>query len=117
MGPAGRFQFLAEYFEGQDIPGLEDVRIPATQGVLGKNKFYSFVTTPRRLLKIAYVNHQALNHPDGRPAYQRMISAPRIKDIQRFIEKGGYFPTNILINFTKVCRFDLLPKDNTDPVC
>jgi DGQHR domain-containing protein len=116
MGPAGRFQFLAEYFEGQDIPGLEDVRIPATQGVLGKNKFYSFVTTPRRLLKIAYVNHQALNHPDGRPAYQRMISAPRIKDIQRFIEKGGYFPTNILINFTKVCRFDLLPKDNTDPV-
>jgi DNA sulfur modification protein DndB len=116
MGPAGRFQFLAEYFEKQDIPGLDDVRIPATQGVFGKNKFYSFVTTPRRLLKIAFVNHQALNHPDGRPAYQRMISAPRIKEIQKFIEKGGYFPTNILVNFTDVCRFDLLPKDNTDPV-
>lgn len=116
MGPAGRFQFLAEYFEKQDIPGLEDVKIPATQGVFGKNKFYSFVTTPRRLLKIAFVNHQALNHPDGRPAYQRMISAPRIKDIQKFIEKGGYFPTNILVNFTDVCRFDLLPKDNADPV-
>ncbi len=116
MGPAGRFQFLAEYFEKQDIPGLDDVRIPATQGVFGKNKFYSFVTTPRRLLKIAFVNHQALNHPDGRPAYQRMISASRIKEIQKFIEKGGYFPTNILVNFTDVCRFDLLPKDNTDPV-
>lgn len=117
MGPAGRFQFLAEYFEGQEIPGLENVRIPATQGVFGKNKFYSFVTTPRRLLKIAFVNHQALNHPDGRPAYQRMISPTRIKEIQKFIvEKSGYFPTNILVNFNKVCRFDLLPKDNTDPV-
>lgn len=116
MGPAGRFQFLAEYFEGQDIPGLEDVRLPATQGVLGKNKFYSFVSTPRRLLKIAFVNHQALNHPDGRPAYQRMISQQRVREIQKFIEKGGYFPTNILLNFTKVCRFDLLPKDNVDPV-
>jgi DNA sulfur modification protein DndB len=115
MGPAGRFQFLAEYFEGQDIPGLEDVRVPATQGVFGKKKFYSFVTTPRRLLKIAFVNHQALNHPDGRPAYQRMISPGRIKQIQSFIEKGGYFPTNLLLNFTKPCRFDLLPKDNTDP--
>ncbi len=116
MGPAGRFQFLAEYFEGQDIPGLEDVRIPATQGVFGKTKFFSFVSTPRRLLKIAFINHQALNHPDGRPAYQRMISPSRIKEIQRFIENGGYFPTNILVNFNKVCRFDLLPKDNTDPV-
>jgi DNA sulfur modification protein DndB len=117
MGPAGRFQFLAEYFEGQEIPGLDNIRVPATQGVFGKNKFYSFVTTPRRLLKIAFVNHQALNHPDGRPAYQRMIAPNRIKEIQKFIvEKNGYFPTNILVNFTKVCRFDLLPKDNTDPV-
>ncbi|MES2188583.1 MAG: DGQHR domain-containing protein, partial [Pseudomonadota bacterium] len=117
MGPAGRFQFLAEYFEGQDIPGLENVRIPATQGVFGKNKFYSFVTTPRRLLKIAFINHQALNHPDGRPAYQRMIAPARIKEIEHFIvHRGGYFPTNILVNFNKVCRFDLLPKDNADPV-
>lgn len=114
LGPAGRFQFLAEYFAGQDIPGLDDVRIPATQGVFGKRKFYSFVSTPRRLLKVAFVNHQALNHPDGHPAYQRMISASRIGEIQQFIEHGGYFPTNILVNFSKVCRFDLLPKDNTD---
>lgn len=115
MGPAGRYQFLAEYFQGQDIPGLEDVRVPATQGVFGKQRFYSFVTTPRRLLKIAFVNHQALNHPDGRPAYQRMISPGRIKGIQHFIEKGGYFPTNILLNFTRLSRFDLLPRDNSDP--
>lgn len=116
MGPAGRFQFLAEFLEDQDIPELGDVKVPATRGTLGKNKFYSFVTTPRRLLKIAFVNHLALNHPDGRPAYQRMVTPSRIKEIGEFIRKGGFFPTNLLINFTEKCRFDLLPnKDNSDP--
>ncbi len=116
MGPAGRFQFLAEFLEGQEIPGLSDTKVPATRGTLGKNKFYSFVTTPRRLLKIAFVNHLALNHPDGRPAYQRMVSRSRIKEIGGFIKRGGFFPTNLLINFTEKCRFDLLPnKENADP--
>ncbi len=115
MGPAGRFQFLAEFLEGQDIPGLSDVRVPATRGTLGKHKFYSFLTTPRHLLKIAFVNHLALNHPDGRPAYQRMITPSRIKEIGAYIKRGGFFPTNLLINFTSKCRFDLLPnKENSD---
>jgi len=116
MGSAGRFQFLAEFLEGQDIPGLSNLKVPATRGSLGKNKFYSFVTTPRHLLKIAFVNHLALNHPDGRPAYQRMITPSRIKEIGGFLKKGGFFPTNLLVNFTEKCRFDLLPnKDNADP--
>ncbi|HXC39547.1 MAG TPA: DGQHR domain-containing protein [Burkholderiales bacterium] len=116
MGPAGRFQFLAEFLQGQDIPGLSDVRVPATRGKLGRHTFYSFVTTPRHLLKIAYVNHLALNHPDGRPAYQRMITPSRIKEIGGFIKKGGFFPTNLLVNLTEKCRFDLLPnKENADP--
>ncbi len=113
MGAAGRFQFLAEFLEGQDIPELEGIKVPATKGKLGDHVFYSFVTTPRHLLKIAFVNHQALNHPAGRPTYQRMISPARIKEIGDFIRKGGYFPTNLLINFTDKCRFDLLPnKEN-----
>jgi len=116
MGPAGRFQFLAEFLHGQEIPGLSDIKVPATRGTLGKNKFYSFVTTPRQLLKISFVNHLALNHPDGRPAYQRMIAPSRIKEIGGFIKKGGFFPTNLLVNFTEKCRFDLLPsKENADP--
>jgi hypothetical protein len=58
------------------------------------------VISARNLLKIAFVNHQALNHPDGRPAYQRMVSSSRVKEIGEFIsEKGGFFPTNLLINF------------------
>lgn len=94
MGPAGRFQFLAEFLENQDIPELSNVKVPAIRGKLGGEQFYSFVTTPRHLLKIAFVNHQALNHPDKRPAYQRMIAPKRILEIESFIKKGGYFPTN-----------------------
>lgn len=115
MGPAGRYQFLAEFLEKQDIPNLSNIKVAAIRGKLGGRPFYSFITTPRHLLKIAFVNHQALNHPDGRPAYQRMIAPSRIREIEGFIKSGGYFPTNILINFTEKCRFDLLPnKDNVD---
>ena len=116
MGPAGRYQFLAEFLGHQEIPGLSNIKVPAIRGKLGGRPFYSFVTTPRHLLKIAFVNHQALNHPDGRPAYQRMIAPSRIREIEGFIKGGGYFPTNILVNFTEKCRFELLPnKDNADP--
>jgi DGQHR domain-containing protein len=116
IGTAGRYQFLAEFLEGQQIPHLENVRIPAVRGRFGAHVYYSFVISARHLLKIAFVNHQALNHPDGRPAYQRMINKKRINDIGAFIQRGGYFPTNILVNFTESCRFDLLSnKDNADP--
>ena len=64
----------------------------------------------RHLLKIAFVNHQALNHIDGQPAYQRMINKKRVQKIGDFIKDGGYFPTNILINFVDNCRFEPLPK-------
>lgn len=116
MGPAGRYQILGEFLKGQKIPGLADVKLPAIRGKIGGETFYSFVTTPRNLLKIAFINHQALNHSDGRPAYQRMISASRIKDIGHFIERGGFFPTNILVNLTDPPRFDSISnKENTDP--
>jgi DNA sulfur modification protein DndB len=57
----------------------------------------------------------ATNHPDGRPAYQRMINKNRIKNIGKFIEGGGFFPTNILLNFVDKCRFDLLPREANGP--
>jgi DNA sulfur modification protein DndB len=113
IGKAGRYQFLAEFLEGQEIPHLTNVKVPAVKGFFGKLTFYSFVITPKHLLKIAFVNHQALNHPDGRPAYQRMINRNRIKTIGKFIEEGGFFPTNILLNFVDKCRFDLLPNNES----
>jgi hypothetical protein len=45
----------------------------AVRGKIGGETFYSFVSTPRDLLKIAFINHQALNHPDGRPSGRALI--------------------------------------------
>lgn len=116
MGPAGKYQILAEFLKGQKIPGLGNIRVPAIRGKIGGQRFYSFVSTPEHLLKIAFINHQALNHADGRPAYQRMISAPRIREIGEYLKHGGFFPTNILVNFSDKPRFDVLSnKDNSDP--
>lgn len=116
MGPAGRYQILGELLSGEKIPGLKDIKIPAIKGKIAGETFYSYVTTPRNLLKLAFVNHQALNHPDGRPAYQRMVKSSRIKEIGKFIESGGFFPTNILVNFTESVRFEPISnKENTDP--
>jgi DGQHR domain-containing protein len=116
MGPAGKYQILGEFLKGQKVPGLGNRKIPAIKGRIGGETFYSFVTTPRDLMKIAFINHQALNHPDGRPAYQRMVTSSRLKEIGGFIEKGGFFPTNILVNFSDAPRWDLISnQENTDP--
>jgi DGQHR domain-containing protein len=108
MGPAGRFQLMAEFLKGQKIPELENFKVPAVRGKMGGTKYYAFVTTPRHLLKISFVNHLALNHPDGRPAYQRMIKSSRLKKIGEFITKGGFFPTNLLVNFSEECTFEVM---------
>jgi len=115
MGTAGRYQILGEFLKGQKVPGMTEVKIPAIKGKIGGELFYSFVATPRALLKLAFVNHQALNHPDGKPAYQRMVSSKRIKDIGEFVVAGGFFPTNILLNFVNSPKFEPLSnKENTN---
>lgn len=111
LGPAARFQFLAEFLEGQKIPELAERHVPAIRGKLGGKTYYSFVTTPQHLLKIAFVNHRSLNDPAGVPSYQRLVNRNRIRNIGKFIEGGGVFPTNVLVNFKKQPRFDVVKKD------
>lgn len=64
------------------------------------------------MLKIAFVNHRTLDDPDGAPTYQRLVSRTRLRQISRFLHHGGFFPTNILVNFSGNCRFDQLAKDD-----
>ncbi len=116
MGAAGKHQILAEFLTGQKIEGLQGKTLPAVKGKIGGEDFYSFVTSPRDLLKIAFINHQSLSTPGGDPAYQRMIDSSRIKKIRNFISEGGFFPTNLLINFTQKVNFSPIDnKLNTDP--
>lgn len=113
---AARFQFLAEFLGGQKIPELENVKVPAVRGKLGGKTFFSFISTPRQMLKIAFVNHRALSDPAGAPAYQRLVSRTRLAEIGRFINAGGFFPTNILVNLTSRPRFDQALKDSENEV-
>lgn len=108
---AARFQFLAEFLKGQKIPELENITVPAVRGKLGGKTFYSFVSTPKQMLKVAFVNHRSLNDPAGAPSYQRLVSRTRLRQISKFIHTGGFFPTNILVNFTIKCRFETVAKD------
>lgn len=116
LGKAARFQFLAEFLKDQPIPEMADAKLPATRGKLGGKYFYSFVTTPRHLLKIAFVNHRTLDDPEGHPTYQRLIQKARLKAIGKFITDGGFFPNNLLVNFVKAPRFDILQKDTVTDV-
>ncbi|PZR73352.1 MAG: hypothetical protein DLM73_10915 [Chthoniobacterales bacterium] len=111
LGKAARYQFLAEFLRDQEIPELKKMTVPAIRGKLAGRKFYSFVSRPRDLLKISFVNHRSLNDPEGAPTYQRLVSKSRIRDIGKFIRAGGYFPNNILVNFTRNVRFDQISRD------
>jgi DNA sulfur modification protein DndB len=97
--------------DGQKIPELKNVRVPAIRGKLGGRTFYSFVSTPEQLLKICFVNHRTLADPLALPTYQRLVKRSRLKAIGEFIKSDGFFPTNILINFDEKRRFD---KKETD---
>lgn len=116
LGPGARPQFLAEYLGGMPVPALEGSTTPAIRGTMGGHRFYAFVATPEQVLKIAFVNHRALNDPEGAPAYQRLIQKARLKQISKFLSDGGYFPNSILINFKQKLRFDLLQNQQGWPV-
>ena len=90
--------------------------VPAIKGKLGGKPFYCFVTTPRHLLKISFVNHRSLQDPEGAPTYQRLVVRSRIRDIGEYIEGGGYFPNNLIINFTRDVRFDKVSHDENSGV-
>lgn len=116
LGRAARYQFLAEFLKDQKIPELSGKTVPAIRGKLGGKTFYCFVTTPRELLKISFVNHRSLNDPEGAPTYQRLVSRTRMREIGEFLKAGGYFPNNLLVNFTRGVRFERAAQDEASGV-
>ncbi len=94
---AARYQFLGHMFGGQKIPGLVR-QVVATRGRMGGETFYTFLISPGELLKIAYVGHKASRDIDNLETYQRMLQPRRLKKIAQYINGGGRFPTNIVVN-------------------
>lgn len=94
---AARYQLLANIFEGKAVKGLA-ITVPATRGKMGGTGYYTFSAKPSDLMKIAYVGHKNSKGPESIETYQRMLKTKRLKDIADYINNGGKFPTNIVIN-------------------
>ena len=98
LGPAARYQLLADVFRSRRIKGLT-ARIPALRTKMGSLNAYTFAVKPEYLLKIGYIAHRAKGKPSDLDAYQRMLNKTRLKSIGNFISGGGVFPTNVVVNF------------------
>ena len=97
LGHAARYQLLGSLFQGLEIPALE-TRVPAIQGKMGGNTYYSFSIEPERLLKLGYVLHRNKANSHLMPTYQRIIKKSRLKSVQEFVNDGGFFPNSLIIN-------------------
>lgn len=96
VGAAAKYQLLARLFKDIDISAFEN-KIPAIRGKMGGSYYYSFSMEPEKLLKISYILHRVNVNNDAR-GYQRLVKRGRLKDIEEFINGGGYFPNSIIIN-------------------
>jgi DNA sulfur modification protein DndB len=100
IGPAARYQLLAELLPGKTVPNL-DLKVPAIRARMGGANCYTFSISPEYLLKIAYVSHRAKGKASDVNTYQRMISKGRLNKIRQYIDDDGIFPTNIVVNLEK----------------
>jgi len=110
-----RYQFLGHLFKDEEVAGL-GIQVPATKGRMGKRTFYNFLIHPNDLLKIAYVSHRGSRDSADLDTYQRMLKPKRLKEIGAYVDKGGQFPTNIVINMRsrKGLRFECREKVGED---
>lgn len=114
IGPAGKYQLLAEMLPGKAIPGLE-IRVPAIRTKMGGFRCYAFSISPEYLLKISYVSHRSKGKASDVSTYQRMLSRSRLRSIRQYIGDDGIFPTNIVLNIEKNrLQFERIHQESTD---
>lgn len=114
LGVASKFQLFGRLFEGQKIPGLKN-RVPAIKGKMSSgDTFYSFSIEPDFLLQIGFILHRIETNKETSMAYQRLVKKPRLTQIAKYIDNGGYFPNSIIINIKtsrkKALKFDQAEK-------
>lgn len=100
LGPAAKYQLLADLLPGKTIPALA-IRVPAVKTKIGGVSCYTFAISPEYLLKIAYVSHRSKGKASDVDTYQRMVSKTRLTTIKQYISDDGVFPTNIVLNIEK----------------
>lgn len=93
------YQFYGLMFQHERINN-EKIRVPALKGTMGGHNYYMLSIEPAKLLKIGFVLHRTkVNTQIAMPTYQRLLVPSRLKGIGEFIDKGGYFPNTVIINF------------------
>ncbi len=93
------YQFYGLMFQHERINN-DKIRIPALRGTMGGHEYYMLSIEPAKLLKIGFVLHRTkVNTQISMPTYQRLLVPSRLKGIGEFIDKGGYFPNTVIINF------------------
>ncbi len=93
------YQFYGLMFQHERINN-EKIRVPALRGTMGGHEYYMLSIEPAKLLKIGFVLHRTkVNTQISMPTYQRLLVSSRLKGIREFIDKGGYFPNTVIVNF------------------
>lgn len=100
LGPAAKYQILADMLPGKEIAGLS-IRIPSIKTKMGGYNCFAFSISPEYLLKISYVSHRSKGKASDINTYQRMLAKARLKKIRDYISDDGIFPTNIILNFER----------------
>ena len=93
------YQFYGLMFQHERINN-DKIRVPALRGTMGGHEYYMLSIEPAKLLKIGFVLHRTkVNTQISMPTYQRLLVPSRLKGIGEFIDKGGYFPNTVIVNF------------------
>lgn len=111
LGTCSRYQLLGNLLANTEIKNMQN-KILAIKGKMGGHEYYEFSIEPEKLLKIGYVLHRSEANKNMMPTYQRIIKKKRLKEVQAFINEGGYFPNSIIIsidNGGKKLQFDESP--------
>lgn len=95
-----RNQLKAALLPSARIPRFQG-RVPALRGREGNVRFYQFVIDPERLAKIAFIQHRDTLDDSASTTYQRLVSQPKLRSIASFVNNGGNFSTNLLINIRR----------------
>jgi DNA sulfur modification protein DndB len=104
---AAKYQLLAHVFAKEKIHAL-NLQVPATRGKMGGLTFFNFLIKPLDLLKVAFISHKQGRNVEDFETYQRMLEPKRLEKIAKYVDAGGQFPTNIVINIKtdRKLRFD-----------
>lgn len=97
LGSCARYQLLGNLLANTEIRNMQN-KIPAIKGRMGGYDYYEFSIEPEKLLKIGYVLHRSEANKNMMPTYQRIIKKKRLKEVQTFINEGGYFPNSLVIS-------------------